>query len=468
LPSAVYIIDLTILTLTLLMAQIGSPYPGGQYPGGQYPGGAGGRGPGIPMPRRSKKTPADPAKTEYLEQLTGFVRTLDAKTLVIVANDARSIEILLVEKTIRPKALKPGDYVEVDAAPDDKGVYTAAEIRRKDPPKGEKAPVMQPPPPKPDEGKAAGGDSAKAQPEPPEQSATIVKEPVRYGEGEAPPKLKRGIPPPRKRTKEEIEIAAAEPPPLSAESETSARAAGASGPSAGTTARSDPAMALLDRARAESANFLSGLPNYVCQQFTTRYTGEGKPVSWRALDVVSSELVYEDGKEKYQKIAINGKPVKGKIEDTGTWSTGEFGTVLADIFSPASAATFKFGGTMTVQRQPATQYDFNVHRENSHWHIGVPGQYVEPAYKGSIWVGKESGRVLRIEMQARQIPKEFPKDTTEMAIDYDWVSLGGQKFLLPVKSEVLSCTRGSSECEKNTIEFRNYRKFVGQSDIIFK
>ena len=56
-----------------------------------------------------------------------------------------------------------------------------------------------------------------------------------------------------------------------------------------------------------------------------------------------------------------------------------------------------------------------------------------------------------------------------MAIDYDFVTLGGtQKFLLPVKAEILSCQRGTSDCQKNTIEFRNYRKFGAQSDIIFK
>jgi len=75
---------------------------------------------------------------------------------------------------------------------------------------------------------------------------------------------------------------------------------------------------------------------------------------------------------------------------------------------------------------------------------------------------------LRIEMQGREIPEEFPLATVETAVDYDYVTLGTpEKFLLPVHAEVLSCRRGSNECERNVIEFRNYHKFTGESTIKF-
>jgi hypothetical protein len=32
----------------------------------------------------------------------------------------------------------------------------------------------------------------------------------------------------------------------------------------------------------------------------------------------------------------------------------------------------------------------------------------------------------------------------------------------------LSCLRGSNECQRNVIEFRNYHKFTGESNIEFK
>jgi hypothetical protein len=98
----------------------------------------------------------------------------------------------------------------------------------------------------------------------------------------------------------------------------------------------------------------------------------------------------------------------------------------------------------------------------------VPGQYILPAYKGSVWIDKQSAHALRIEMQAKDIPEEFPRISVETAVDFDYISLGTpEKFLLPVHAEVLSCARGSNECDRNVIDFRNYHKFTGESTIKF-
>ena len=75
-------------------------------------------------------------------------------------------------------------------------------------------------------------------------------------------------------------------------------------------------------------------------------------------------------------------------------------------------------------------------------------------------------RVLRIEMQARSIPEEFPLNTVEWVVDYEFVRIGTQQFLLPVHAENLSCWRGSFTCARNTINFRNYRKFTSESQIM--
>ena len=93
---------------------------------------------------------------------------------------------------------------------------------------------------------------------------------------------------------------------------------------------------------------------------------------------------------------------------------------------------------------------------------------LQPAYSGSVWVDLSSGHVRRIEMSANNIPKDFPLDTVEWAVDYDHVSLGaGKDFLLPVHAENLSCVRGSTICTKNAVDFRDYHKYSGESVITF-
>jgi hypothetical protein len=59
-------------------------------------------------------------------------------------------------------------------------------------------------------------------------------------------------------------------------------------------------------------------------------------------------------------------------------------------------------------------------------------------------------------MSAVDMPRSFALDAAESAVDYDYVLIGESKYLLPVHSEALSCLRGTSDCTRNVIEFRDY------------
>jgi hypothetical protein len=142
--------------------------------------------------------------------------------------------------------------------------------------------------------------------------------------------------------------------------------------------------------------------------------------------------------------------------------------MLQDVLQPATAADFFNKRSSTIANRPAWHYDFSVEQPNSHWVVEASSEKYQPAYKGSIWIDKETYRVLRIEMQARNIPKSFPLDTVESTVDYDNVLIAGNKYLLPVHSEALSCVRGTSDCSRNTIDFRNYRKFEADTSITFE
>jgi hypothetical protein len=85
-----------------------------------------------------------------------------------------------------------------------------------------------------------------------------------------------------------------------------------------------------------------------------------------------------------------------------------------------------------------------------------------------VWIDPSTSRVLRIEEQAYGFPSDFPADHVETATDYEYVQLGdARRYLLPVHSENLMCQRGSDLCTRNTIDFRNYHKYTGESTITF-
>ena len=178
------------------------------------------------------------------------------------------------------------------------------------------------------------------------------------------------------------------------------------------------------------------------------------------LDVVSAEIIYANAQESYRDVKIDGRSTAKSLQEIGgSWSTGEFASTLLELFRPDTYAQFRSGGVSHVSGFSAQVYDFQVRSENSHWKLQAASQTLVAAYGGSVWVDPTSARVLRIEMQARSIPPDFPMDTVESAVDYSYVTIGGASVLLPVHAESLGCERGTRYCSHNIIDFRNYHEY---------
>jgi hypothetical protein len=496
------------LALVLMQAPLPAP--------AQYPPGNGGLG--IPFPRRHKKE----EQAAQLQSTSGMLRRIQKDQIIVEADDHRILnfkrtgttQFLKMGNAIKPAELTPGDYIEIEASEDEEGFLTAANVmwqqdgsakdrkhaaepveisvakgshdHQKDSAKDSKessdgsveaAKDTAAPEPA---AKPAAQAAAQVPPPPaddpsPADLKTPIKEEVKSvqidRDDQGPPVLQRG----GKSVRREVEPAPASaapsaPPSTAAAAELSARneppANEAEPPVRGPQR---PEEVIIEKARQAAGAFLEGLPNYVCQEIMTRYQSESNSKNWMPHDVISMALVYEHGQESYRDLSINGKPTKKGIEDlSGSWSTGEFGSVLADIFSPATAADFEYRKESRSSGRVSLVYDFAVEREHSHWRIMVASQLITPPYKGSVWVDKETSRVLRIEMQATHIPDAFPSDKVEMATDYEFVRFADRQFLVPVHAESMGCQRDTSTCTRNAIDFRNYHKYSGESSITFE
>ena len=413
-----------------LLAQIGRspvPFPGGGSSGG---GPLGIPGTQLPMPRRggggSTGTAANSAT-----HIDGKLRRIDGQSVVVEASDGRVLDFRRTSRTkfykdskeVGAADLKPGDQVSVDGAEDRQGYLAAERVTWK----------------------AAARDSTETSQS---GATTDAPAPARPDPDDpGPPVLRRGAP---------------EKPRASAPEETAAAR------SDSTPSPPAPDDHYIEQARDVAADFTSHLPNYACTEFMTRYVSTSRPVSWHALDVVSADIFHETGKETYKNVSIDGKPTRKEMDQLhGSWSTGEFSSLMSDLFSPATAAEFRMVRQATVSGKTARVYDFQVDRNHSHWHVKTNSQAIYPAYKGSVWIDPVGARVLRIEIQARSLPVEFPLDTAETVVDFGAVRIGGQDYLLPVHAESLSCERGTSNCSRNAIDFRNYHKYDASSNILY-
>ncbi len=435
-------IAMFVIGTFVLAGQIGQ-YPPGQYPPGQnpqgrFPGGGGSRGSGRNSDNR--QSASQPSET-----YRGVVRKLDASSMDLEIEDTRFLIIDFSNADPKPSDLRVGDGLDVVATADKEGNFHASSIQFN----RDIAQTIN------DRDGVALPQEGRTGPPP-----TILVRPdsssANDGDDSGPPVLKHGKP----------AVRASTPIPDDDGPNTPSRTNTVVEPA---RPAANPHLALIEKARQVASKFLEGLPNYVVQESATRYVSETRQPSWNVVDVVSAEVVFEENREHYRNLQINGKPSKKPPEETGAWSTGEFGTILGNLFSPYTDADFKFAQDDTIIHRAASVFDFKVQRVRASWRIWTTGQYIMPAYRGSVWIDKQTGEVLRIEMQAKEIPEAFPEITVETAVDYDSIRLGTpEQFLLPVHSEALSCWRGSNDCQRNVIEFRNYHKFTGESNIEFK
>lgn len=355
-------------------------------------------------------------------------------------------------------------------------------LRRKDP-EPAPAPQAESAPEKPREVAAAAPPPNPPKEEEPDNAPppTQMRPPDAKPDPDDPgrPVLKRGAPAPRRQAAEEpaaVAPVAAAAPVVVARSPQGPITATVSGlPQAPVPQATIPQPAIplgddpvITKAREAAFSYSETLPNYLVQQMTTRYQSDRPKAGWQAVDIVTADLTYQDGRESYKNIKIGNKSTdKSMDEIPGTRSTGEFSTLLEQLFENG-AAKFRPAGQETIHNRSAYVYSFEITRELSRWRIEAPSQLYYPATKGSVWIDKETSRVLRIEQQGKGMPALFPFDTIETTADYDFIRLGTSgPYLLPSEAEVLSCQRGTSICSRNKIEFRNYKKFGAESSITF-
>src|SRR5215467_10496861 len=98
---------------------------------------------------------------------------------------------------------------------------------------------------------------------------------------------------------------------------------------------------ILERARGTALLYTANLPNFISTE-TIRRSGLAKSSgTWKTEDTVTVDVAFSDKGERYNMLAINGKPTKKTFSQLGgAKSTGEFGTILQWIFRPESATKF--------------------------------------------------------------------------------------------------------------------------------
>ena len=229
--------------------------------------------------------------------------------------------------------------------------------------------------------------------------------------------------------------------------------------------------AIMDRTRAVMTRNLASLPNYTCLQTIERMQRRGVNRKLEMIDTVRLEVALVNGREMFSW------PGAGNFEDSdvtemvkgGAIGNGNFGTHARALFQ-TSGPRFTYAGEVPFRSKPAYRFNYVVPRNRSGYLLrtskGDDKSQAVVGYHGLVLIDKATFDLLRLEIQADEIPPQLELTSTLDAVEYLRANIGGKPFLLPYEAD-LSMMDASGYESRNRTRFTSCRQYSGESVLRF-
>ncbi|HYZ86916.1 MAG TPA: hypothetical protein VE621_21040 [Bryobacteraceae bacterium] len=224
-------------------------------------------------------------------------------------------------------------------------------------------------------------------------------------------------------------------------------------------------MEVLKNVTEWALDYAKRLPNFICTQVTRRYADPTGMEFFRLQDTITAKLTFFEQKENYQVVLVNNQFINTNMERLGgATSTGEFGSLLKEVFDPESQTRFEWTRWGTLRGKRMHVFSYQVAQQNSKWSIVYEkSERIVPGYHGLIFVDHDTMAVMRITLEADIRPFSFPVQTARTVLDYEWQEIAGQQYVLPLRASV--AMRASKLMTRNDVEFRLYKRFGAEATI---
>ena len=226
--------------------------------------------------------------------------------------------------------------------------------------------------------------------------------------------------------------------------------------------------AILAAVKDYALNYTKNLPNYVCVQTTRRRIEPTERGYIPQGDEVQEMLTFVDGKESYKVEMVNGKSQPNMKHEQlgGVVTSGEFGSMLFNIFDPESGGDFHWDHWATLRDKRMYVFEYSVPKSKGYsmYHGESKREYTS-AYKGWVYADVQSKQVMRITMQTAGIPSDFPIHEVNITLDYSPTKISGQEYVLPYHFELTSKEVRAETT--NRADYRLYQKFGAEASITF-
>ncbi len=229
---------------------------------------------------------------------------------------------------------------------------------------------------------------------------------------------------------------------------------------------------IIEAVREYALNYTKSIPDFLCVQITRRSINRNyKPgdQAWSPADHFSEQLNFLDHHETYKMLSVNDNSTFGKSFDAkvgGALSRGEWASLMQAVFDPATETSFDW--SRWTNRAPNGKkyyvFRYQVDKAHSRETLEADGQTETPPFHGEIYVPMDENVVWRITVEPEP-SAGFPLQDVKETLKYDFVTISGQEFLLPITSEVVMRTGRIGS--RNDIAFKLYQKYSADTIIKF-
>lgn len=190
---------------------------------------------------------------------------------------------------------------------------------------------------------------------------------------------------------------------------------------------------LRDRFFGQMKAELARLPDYVCRQTVERFSRPAPEKPLERRDTVALDVAMVGNQEVYSLAGarrFENRPL-AQITGKGSITTGHLGLFATHVFL-GEGAQFTYKGETEQDGHAAYEYSYDVTAEHSSYRLRSGTAESKVAFQGSFWIDAKTLDLIRLEVQAYDIPDNLGLAEVNSSLLYSRHSFDGAELLLPI------------------------------------
>lgn len=225
---------------------------------------------------------------------------------------------------------------------------------------------------------------------------------------------------------------------------------------------------VLTVAQAVTVNreFVKHVATFTCLETIRRVDFAKNQRKVKARDIVQVEVGVGGGQEVFSwpgQNSFSGSGL-GDIVGHGMVATGLFQSFANTVFA-GNAAIVKLMDKTILHAQAAYHFAYKIPSLQSRWEVDWLGARGSVGEEGEFWVDASSFTLLRLMVNATDVPPALPLKHLRVTIDYRPESIGVRKTLLPESAAVLAA-EWSGALHRDDVSFSHCRVFGAESKLL--